>query len=260
MKNWKRLKALPVYIAMASIVSGCGAATTAFQNSAGTGANSNGSSNPFLNPIPVPSPTQSTSLSSALNYEIGNTGISGTAGSCKDCLTGQGGNYPVYSTQVSSGSYISTDNLLQVKVSVQSGGLLSATGAAAGTQYSGFSATYDCASFQVDVLDQNGNSYGSQQTGMLAVPGSQGCFSEYNGGASSETLDFSGNLSQGPHGGLDVRVTALNYDFYCKLLYTYLGALATESEYYSFWCPNKIVYKNHSVSAQLQVEVNGTTF
>jgi hypothetical protein len=259
MKNWKWQKQLPVYIPLfilgAGILSACGAATTAFQNTAGSSLNSSGTT---VAPIPTPTPTQSTALNPALSFEISNTTATNT-------LTGQGGTHPVYSTFQDSGQYLSTDNLLKVQVSVQSGGLLSDSVAVTGSSaYSGFSATYDCASFEVDIYDNSGNHLGSQQTEMLQVAGSQGClqYPQANGPV-SQILDFSGNIAEAPHGPLDVRVTALQYDFYCKLLYDYaqsIGISPLESSYYSFWCPSKIVYKTHTVSAGLEIEVNGTTF
>jgi hypothetical protein len=155
-------------------------------------------------------------------------------------------------------SYITTTNLLQVQVTPASGGLLAAP---TGT-YSGFSANYNCASYQVQVLDESGDILGSQTTGMLALNSAAPCM-DASGNAittTSQVLNFSGAISESSHGPLDIRVEAVNYDFYCKMLYDYLGEYATESEYYSLWCPSKVVYYTHTVGASIEVEINGTTF
>src|SRR6185437_6198705 len=104
MKNWN----LPVYIGVAALLSACGAATTSFQNTAGSGTPQNNSSNV----IPNPNPTQTISSDpAALAFSNIN-------------VTGAGGTNPTYSTFSANGAYIQTDNELKVRVVAEPGSSL----------------------------------------------------------------------------------------------------------------------------------------
>jgi len=248
MTNWKHLNRLPVYILAAVILTSCGTSTS-FSGSGSTPIVAN------VTPTPTPSPSGTTSSSPALSY----SGI---------LVTGPGGTSPTYSAACESTnvtcanpSYITTTNLLEVQVTPQAGGLLAApTGV-----YSGFSATYNCASYQVEVLDDQGDVLGSQQTGMLAVSASAPCM-DGSGNAittTSQILNFSPTISQSSHGPLDVRISAVDYDFYCKLWYQEYDLYGYESPYYAYyteWCPSKVVFKNHTIGVSMEVEINGTSF
>jgi hypothetical protein len=258
MTTWKLLYRLPVYILVAGSMSACGAATGSFGNSgtAAAAASSTGTST-------ATTTTTTTSTSPALSYSgILVTGSEATATSeaytsysaaCETTISGSG-KVPTCANP----SYISTTNLLEVQVTPAEGGLLAAP---TGT-YSGFSANYNCASYQVQVVNSSGQVLGSQQTGMLAISASAPCM-DASGNAittTSQILNFSSQISQSSHGPLDVQISAVNYDFYCKMLYDYLGEYATESEYYNLWCPSKAVYYSHTIGVSMEIEVNGTTF
>ena len=171
-------------------------------------------------------------------------------------MSGQSGTNPVYSTKAQNGAYISTDNILKIEVLAQPGTavLQSPSG-----QYSGFSTNYHCISYQVSVYDDTGTMIGSQTTKLLA---SDSTNSICTGSPSSQILDFSGSV-QSPHGGVDVRVQPLAYDWYCELWYDNYNIYGFSSpyySYYSYWCPSKAVYANHEVNASIQIQVNGTQF
>lgn len=250
MKNWKSPNRLPVYILVAGVLSACGTSmgtfstpTTSTANSSlASGATNSSSSGSSGTTTTTPDPT-TTGTGSAPAYQFAQFGV-----------TGSGGLTPTYSTK-SNGGYISTDNVLKVRVTAANGGLLQAP-----SGYSGFSTNYSCVSFNVYIYDDSGTQIGSKTTQMLQVSGQPPCLGST--GTDHQDLDFSGSVSN-PHGGIEVRVTANQYDFYCKLWYqeyNLMGAFSPYYQYYSYWCPSKAVYMNHTVDASLQVQVNGTTF
>lgn len=241
MTDWKQLKSLPVYISVAALLSACGASSTSFQNSAGNGTATNNSG--VANPTPTPTPTSTTTnLADALSFS-------------NIAVTGAGGTNPTYSTYSASSAYIQTDNVLKVRVTVEPG-----TSNLAISTYSGFSANYNCVSYQVSIYDDSGAMIGSQETGMLQVAGTSPCIGST--GNNYQDLDFSGSVVN-PHGGINVEVQALSYDWYCQLWYDYYneyGIYSPYADYYSYWCPSKAVYKTHVVDSSIEVMTNGTQF
>jgi hypothetical protein len=249
MKNW--MTCLPVYILVAGALSACGASSGAtFNNASGNASSNLLGTTPGV--LPTPTPTTTNNLGPALSFaQFGVTGPSAA-----NLVSAN----PVWSSFTENHSYISTDNLLRVRVTTAAGGLLQPP-TSLGAGYSGFSTNYSCASYQVDIFDDTGTRIGSQSTGMLQVPGQEPCLNST--GSASQDLNFDSSVGGGPHGGVEVRVSALQYDFYCKLLYDYAAAYGLNprsSTFYSFWCPSKAVFVSHTVDASIQVEVNGTQF
>jgi hypothetical protein len=113
-------------------------------------------------------------------------------------------------------------------------------------------------SYQVSIYDDSGTLIGSQETGMLQVSGTSECIG--SSGSNYQDLDFSGSVIN-PHGGIDVRLQALSYDWYCQLWYDYLdeGNYTYYSDY-NYFCPSKAVYRLHTVDASIEVQTNGTQF
>lgn len=252
MKNWKTQNWLPVYILSAAVLSACGASSSdsSFANPSGNVTSTSGGSSSSGS-----SGSTSSSGSSSGSSSTSTTSLAPALQFAQFGVTGSGGKTPTYSTRSANGAYITTDNILKVRLTVANGGLLQAP-----SGYSGFSTNYSCASFNVYLYDDTGTQVGSATTQMLQVPGEPPCVNST--GEASQDIDFSSSVN-GPHGGLEVRVTASQYDFYCKLWYDYYSMYGISSPYYgyySYWCPSKAVYQNHTVDASLQVEVNGTTF
>jgi hypothetical protein len=151
-------------------------------------------------------------------------------------LTGEGGSKPTYTTPP-----IQTDSILRVRLTAGPAGQLSASG----VSYSNFSSTYNCISYTVGAVGQSAN------TSSLNVGAS---YSQLCPGAqSSQVLDFSGRLSAG-HNAVQISVTSARYDFYCELLMK--GWVYGT---YSMFCPLHTVYKNHTVTGSLSIQVNGTS-
>ena len=153
-------------------------------------------------------------------------------------LTGSGGTAPTYTS-----TSISTDNTLRVRVIPGQAGSLSTS---EGTD-SNFSATYYCASYTVTVLGH------SLTTQPLKINGGGAICAN---AAESEILDFSDRMTSG-HGDVTVGISAPRYDYYCQLLYNgYINW-----GYYSTYCSQSLypVYKNHTVTGSIEVEVNGTS-
>jgi len=233
MKNWTRLKSLPVYITVAAIAlatSSCGGSAVTYGQSAA------GASAPTT--FATPTPTASTAA---------DTGTAPLTFSFS--VNGPGGVTPTYTT--GSATLINTDNLLQVEVEAGAAG----EAAVPGTNFTG---NYNCVSYTVTVYDQNGNALQSQATGTLAVtPGTSGlCPSAQN----SVTLNFSGVVSNGTHGGVSVGVVANQYDFYCQMWWSYYyeGSEQFYSDY-SYMCPMKGVFSAHTVTGTLLVQTNGSS-
>jgi hypothetical protein len=238
MNSWKHLYWVPVYISTAAMMSACGlTSSTSFGSSASTTA-----------------ATSSTSGTSGTSTSGSTTSSDPAALSFANIsMTGAGGTNPTYSTLKASGAYIQTDDTLKVRVLVEPG-----TSGLSISTYSGFSANYNCVSYEVSIYDDSGALIGSQDTGMLQVTGSSECMN--SSGTNYQDLDFSGSVT-GPHGGLNVEVQALSYDWYCQLWYDYYdmyGSYSPYYSYYSYWCPSKAVYKTHTIDASIQVETNGT--
>ena len=146
-------------------------------------------------------------------------------------LDGTGGNVTSYQTPT-----FNTDTILKVRI----------TGGPAGpitVPNSNFSMNYYCVGYTVTVLGQ------TVATKPLAV----------NGGNPSlcpdtqQVIDFSSRLIPG-HGPVSISVTAPRYDYYCELYWN--GMISGTPQMY---CPLHTVYKTHTVTGQLDVQVNGTT-
>jgi hypothetical protein len=241
MKKFKKITSLPVYILAVLTVSSCGGTATTFTNSissAGTAST-----------ITYPTVTASPSPTSTGEYPAENFSFS---------ITGQGGAIPTYSTYSDNGSYIATDNLLQVTVTPAAAGEL--TFPTTSTQYSAYTASYDCISYTVSVYDSSNALLQSQQTGTLALT-SGNTSSVCSSAPTSIMLDFSSTVVSGTHNGIYVTVTADNYDFYCQYWYSLYDAYGTASPWYadySSFCPMRAVYKTHTVNGSISVVTNGS--
>lgn len=154
-------------------------------------------------------------------------------------VTGAGGTNPVYTAQVN------TDNILRVDIAAGPAGELSLGGG----QYSNYTATYGCISYQLTVLGQ------TVVTQTLST--SSGSY-DYDcpGAPNVQTIDFSGRLTPG-HNVVSLQVEANGYDYYCQLC---------QNPYYFYlfdgcmnYCPLYGVYRNHTVTGTLTVHVNGST-
>jgi hypothetical protein len=233
MKNWTRFKSLPVYTTVALIAlatSSCGGSAVTY----GASAAGSSSGTTYVAPTPIAS-TTADSGTAPLTYSFS--------------VNGPGGVTPTYTT--GSATLINTDNLLQVEVEAGAAGEATVPG-------TNFTGNYNCVSYTVTVYDQNGNTLQSQATGTLAVtPGTSGlCPSAQN----SVTLNFSGVVSNGTHGGVSVGVVANQYDFYCQMWYAYLYD-GNDQFYddYSYMCPMKGVFSGHTVTGTLLVQTNGAS-
>ena len=233
MKNWKKLRGLPVYTTVALIAlatSSCGGSAVTY----GASAAGSSASTTAITAIPTASPSPDSGIA-PLTYSFS--------------VNGPGGVTPTYTT--GSATLINTDNLLQVEVEAGAAGESSVPG-------TNFTGNYNCVSYTVSVYDQNGNLLQSQATGTLAVtPGTSGlCPSAQN----SVTLNFSGVVSNGTHGGVSVGVVANQYDFYCQMWWAYYYD-GNEQFYddYSYMCPMKGVFSAHTVTGTLKVQTNGTS-
>jgi hypothetical protein len=239
-KKLKKIKCLPVYILAVLTVSSCGGSATTFTNPISSGGTASTITYPIV--AATPSPT-STGEYPAENFSFS--------------VTGQGGATPSYSTYSDNGSYIDTDNLLQVTVTPAAAGELTFPSTST-TQYSAFTASYNCISYTVSVYDSTNALLQSQQTGTLALTtGNSGCPSA----PTSQMLDFSSTVVSGNHNGIYVTVNADNYDFYCQYWYSLYDAYGTASPWYadySSFCPMRAVYKTHTVNGSLSIATNGS--
>jgi len=239
MKNWKKLRGLPVYTTVALIAlatSSCGGSAVTYGQTAA------GSSSPTT--FATPTPTASSAADSGNAPQTFYFTVNGPGGATPTFTTG------------SAPALISTDNLLQVEVDA-------GTAAEASIPGSSFTANYDCVSYIVSVYDQNGNVLQSQATGTLSANGANSsgiCPSAQN----SVTLNFNGVVSNGTHGGVSIGVTASQYDFYCQLWWTdnYLseetGQISPFAADYNIMCPLKGVLPQHTVTGTLKVQTNGS--
>lgn len=159
-------------------------------------------------------------------------------------VSGPSGTTPSYTTTVN------TDNLLKIKVTAGGAGQIT-------DPTYGFSGTYGCVSYKVTVL-------GSTQTTKLLAVGSQSdMLGAINcpGASTSQVLDFSGRLTSG-HGAITVKVEAASYDFYCRGCETYpwlYNAYPYGAYSCSLYCPSRPVYQTHTVTGNLDIQVNGTS-
>jgi hypothetical protein len=239
MKNWKRLRSLPVYLIIAGLASACGGAATSYSPVGGTGNNQIGG--------PIPTPTE-TAPPVDEPYSAETFSFS---------VTGNNGTNPVYSTHTSGSAtdFFITDNLLRVKVTAGAASNLSLP-----SGYSAYTGSYGCISYTVSVKDSSGNTLRTQTTNTLAVnSGAALCPSS----STSQTLDFSGVVSNGPHGGVYVTVQANSYDFYCQYWYSMYYAYGSASPWinsYNSFCPMRAVYQTHTATGSIEVQVNGTSF
>jgi len=180
---------------------------------------------PYCSPSTYPTPTPTTTSTGGLpplTYTFS--------------LTGPGGSQDTYTTPS-----ITTDSILKVRVTAGPAGQLSAAGVA----YSNFSSTYNCISYTVGAIGQTAD------TGALNVGYQYSALCP--NAQSSAVLDFSGRLTPG-HGAVKVQVSSARYDFYCNLLMQ--GWVYGT---YQMFCPLHTVYKNHTITGSLSIQVNGTT-
>jgi hypothetical protein len=155
-------------------------------------------------------------------------------------VTGSGGALPAYTTPV-----INTDNILKIKITPGLSDRISIP------TYSNFTANYECVTYTVTALGK------SVTTEVL-------CPSQPDK-PSSQIIDFSDRLGPG-HGPVTVTVDRVRYDFYC-LLWTQcqlepFNPTCYYSFYpaaYSFYCPLRTTYRNHTVTGNLAIQVNGSS-
>ena len=165
-------------------------------------------------------------------------------------LTGKGGNAPIYTTPS-----FGTDNILRVRVTAGRADQLSLL-PHSGYTYSNYTADYTCISYTVTVAGQ------SIATKPLAVDGGGPmCPSA----SDSVVLDFSRRLGPG-HGSVQVVVSDAKYDHYCTLWAACQAQPWTTACNYSFppqsytmFCPLRTVYRTHTVTGSLDIQINGTT-
>jgi hypothetical protein len=157
-------------------------------------------------------------------------------------LTGTGGTQPTWTS-----GEINTDNILKIRINPGAAGNLSLPSGSA-VPYSNFSATYGCVSYQITV---NGRSV---RTVTLSVNGT-GTSWMCPQAPDSQVIDFS---DRGPFfGPVKVQVTQARYDYYCQLL-----VMGYINPYYSgTYCSAQgyPVYKNHTVTGSIDVQVNGSS-
>jgi hypothetical protein len=144
----------------------------------------------------------------------------------------------------SSATYtVSTDNLLQVTVTAGTAGSLTVPGY-------GFSAQYECVTYNITVLGQ------TVTTNALSATAGEEYTPDCPGAANSQMIDFSSRLTTG-HGAVQVTVASNTYDFDC----------ISCNEYYAYgiypygcanYCPMDLVFKNHTVTGTLSIAINGS--
>lgn len=205
---------------------------------------------PYQNPqAPAPTPTNSG----------GNGGSSGggTGGGSPSNftpaitfsfnVTGSGGAHPSFTTQP-----VNTDTILKIKITAGQASNLNIP------IYSNFTANYDCVSYTVTALGK------SVTTQPLSASGENSALCP--NAPPSEIIDFSDRLGPG-HGPVTITIDRVRYDFYCKLWTRCQPELSWNPTcYYSFYpatqsmyCPMRTVYRNHTVTGDLAIQVNGST-
>jgi hypothetical protein len=211
-------------LAAIALLTGCGG--TPYQSSTTT-TTSTGST----------STTTSTGTSTTTSSD-GSTTTTDTAPdiSTSFSLNGPGGTTTSYSTTVN------TDNTLNVEIIAGGAGQMSLSG------YSNYEATYGCISYEVSALGT------TQQTGTLAVSSNYDVSFNCYGAPTSTVLDFSSSLSPG-HGDITVTVTPVGYDFYCQYCEDYPSLFGYAC---SGYCPLHSIYKSHTVTGTMVIQVDGT--
>jgi hypothetical protein len=160
---------------------------------------------------------------------------------------------------------LTTDNLLQARITAQSGGRNLGT-----NQYTNFSAQYNCATFKVVLEIDNGSGWSQvaqQTTSPLKVPGTSGC----TGSKDSQTINFSSYLFPGDKRAR-FKIQAMRSDFYCQLYtgcvnfiqrYGYVSSdctwMAGQTNMQQYVCPLKDIYQYHTVNGTVEMQVNGTS-
>jgi len=116
-----------------------------------------------------------------------------------------------------------------------------------GGSYSNYQATYGCVRYTIEVGGK------SVTTNTLAVDGQNDLCPN---APTSQIIDFS-DRAVGVT-STSVKVTAVRYDYYCRLLY--MGYIY--SGYYNTYCGSSLysVYRNHTVTGTLEIQTNGTQF
>jgi len=155
-------------------------------------------------------------------------------------VTGADGNNPSYQAPA-----VETDNLLRVRISAGPGEKVSIP------QYSNFVGQYDCVQYKVEALGR------AQWTPILSLSGAGNPYCP--GSVSFADLDFSSRLGSG-HNSVNVNVTAVRSDYYCKLYFGGYMPHLTREWAIANYCPVSSVYRTHVVTGKMQVQVNGTVF
>ena len=236
MKTFKRKTVASLSaLALMLLVSGCGGEayrTVSTDNSpASGGSGGGGSGTPWVDPGTGGSGggTVITPAIPAYSYDFS--------------VTGEGGTTPTFTS-----ASVDTDNLLVVRVSAKSAGIISAT------NYSNFSGNYECVQYEVTALGK------TLSTGVLStVPGGA---TNCPGAPTYADLNFSDRLGAG-HNAVNIEIRKVYYDFYCSWA-KWVNASWPYSGYdyqnLAYYCPVKTVYRTHTVNGKIQVKVNGTEF
>jgi hypothetical protein len=226
-------------LALSWLATACGGQSSRdFNNSNVPGAQAPGNGNGgYWSNYPNPNPTNTSNPTPSPTSTSGGGSSSNLPPLAYDfTISGAGGSKPTYTSPA-----IQTDSILKVRVTAGPAGQLSASNVA----YSNFSSTYGCISYTVEAIGQQ------VQTKALNVGYSYG--NVCGAAAADHVIDFSGRLTPG-HGAVNLKVTAARYSFYCELL-----AAGWVYGSYSMFCPLHTVYKNHTVTGRLEVQVNGTS-
>jgi hypothetical protein len=231
MKNWKPKLSLPVLLlAAVASLSSCGREAFRPGNVGQLPAPlppGPGVPYPIPSGYPTPNPTiTSVPTDPPITYTFS--------------ITGSGGVTPTFTTPS-----VDTDSVLKIRVRSGIAGPISVPG-------SNFTANYGCITYNVTVLGR------TVQVGPLAVNGgSVAC----QGASDNQVINFSDRLSPG-HNVVTVQVSNPKYDFY------YIGCISYPWLYNAYpygnyscnlYYPLYNVYKNHTVTGSLDIQVNGTT-
>ncbi|MEK6577837.1 MAG: hypothetical protein AABZ55_01305 [Bdellovibrionota bacterium] len=182
-------------------------------------------------PVPTPTPSPTDGFLPAITFSFSMTGTNGTT--------------PTFATPS-----MNTDSILKVKVT--------AGPAQLNTGGSGFQGTYSCLAVNVTAIGQTVSTVNLATAGA----GSTATTSQCPGAPHSQIIDFSNRLTPG-HGPVSISVSAARYDYYCNefwIYYMYYGPYG--SPYGSnpgLYCPMHVVYQNHVISGNLDIQVNGTS-
>ncbi len=164
-------------------------------------------------------------------------------------ISGSGGTTPSFQYTVT------TDSILKVKITAGRSDRLSLS---LGSGYSNFNAVYGCVTYTVTAAGQNfvTQPLSPEDNPTSTAPGCQGA-------PHSQTFDFSDHLGRG-RSTVTVTVDQPRYDFYCQWWTNCQGSY-NPSCYYSFppssysaYCPLRSVYRNHSITGKMEIQVNTT--